>query len=130
MVRAIVDQMRVHNANPNRGICAKVIKDIVRKYPVCFRDVDDMELAGASLLQQVKNRIEHVNRNNTLARIRVEKQNRASNSQAGARVRGPEDTYGCVRWGPAELPSGETEDSLQQMKTDLQQVYAQVGIGV
>lgn len=62
MVRELVEQMRVHNAKPNRGICLKVANDIIQKYPICFGDVDDDgNTAGASLVQQLKTRIEHVN---------------------------------------------------------------------
>ncbi|XP_038568450.1 uncharacterized protein LOC119898317 [Micropterus salmoides] len=126
MVRELVDQMRVHNANPNRGICLKVVNDIIQKYPTCFGDVDDDEnTAGASLVQQVKTRIEHVNRNNTLARLR---KNKHSNRQARTNGRGPVDQYGCVRWAPQELPSGETDETLQEMKTQMQQLYAQEGM--
>lgn len=127
MVRELVDQMRVHNANPSRGICLKVVTDIIQKYPTCFGDVDDDEnTAGASLVQQVKTRIDHVNRNNTLARLR--KTVKHSNRQAITNGRGPVDQYGCVRWAPQELPSGETNETLQDMKTQMQQLYAQVGI--
>ncbi|XP_041822851.1 uncharacterized protein LOC121628024 [Melanotaenia boesemani] len=123
MVRELVDQMRVHNANPNRGICLKVVNDIIHQYPACFGDVnDDINTAGASLVQQVKTRIEHVNRNNTLARLR---KNMYSNQHAKTNGRGPVDQYGCVRWAPQELPSGETEETLQEMKTQMQQLYAQ-----
>ncbi|CAM4664421.1 unnamed protein product [Leuciscus chuanchicus] len=124
MVRELVDQIRVHNANPNRGICLKVVNDIIQKYPTCFGDVDDDEnTVGASLVQKVKTRIEHVNRNNTLARLR---KNKHSNRQARTNGRGPVDQYGCVRWAPQELPSGETDETLQEMKTQMQQLYAQV----
>ncbi|CAL8271743.1 unnamed protein product [Lota lota] len=122
MVRELVDQMRVHNSNPNRETCLKVVNDIIQKYPTCFGDVDDDEnTSGASLVQQVKTRIEHVNRNNTLARLR---KNKLSNCQARTNGRGPVDQYGCVQ----ELPSGETEETLQEMKTQMQQLYAQEGM--
>ncbi len=38
------------------------------------------------------------------------------------------DQYGCVRWQPEELPAGETEESLQEMKRQMLQLYAQVGM--
>ena len=104
----------------------KVINDIIQKYPICFGDVDDDgNTAGASLIQQLKTRIEHVNQNNTLARLRKSK---CSNPQAGTNGRGPVDQYGCVRWAPQKLPSGETQETLQEMRTRMQQLYAQVGI--
>ena len=86
MIRELVDQMRVHNANPNRGICLKVANDIIQKYPICFGDVDDDgNTGGASLVQQSKTRIEHVNQNNTLAWLR---KNKSSNPQADNEVSG------------------------------------------
>nr|XP_033491380.1 uncharacterized protein LOC117262495 [Epinephelus lanceolatus] len=45
-----------------------------------------------------------------------------------AHGRGPVEQYGCVRWSPEELPSGETEESLLEMKREMQQLYAQVGM--
>ncbi|XP_072572186.1 uncharacterized protein [Paramormyrops kingsleyae] len=126
MIRSVVDQMREHNANPKRGICAQVANDIVRKYPQCFGDVDgDNNVAAASLLQQLKTRIEHLNRNNTMARLR---QKRPSISGMRRQERGPMDQYGCVRWQPKELPAGETEESLQEMKRQMLQLYAQFGM--
>ncbi len=38
------------------------------------------------------------------------------------------DQYGCVRWQPEELPAGETEESLQEMKRQMLHLYAQVGM--
>lgn len=126
MIRCLADQMREHNPNPKRAICVKIVNDIVQKYPKYFGDVDDDDgVAGASLVQQVKTRIEHVNRNNTLARVR---KNRPSIPGVRAHGRGPMDQYGCVRWSPEELPSGETEESLLEMKKEMQQLYAQVGM--
>lgn len=126
MVRSLVDQMREHNSNPKRGICAQVTNDIVRKYPQCFGDVNgDDNVAAASLLQQLKTRIEHVNRNNTMARLR---QKRPSIPGVRSQERGPMDQYGCVRWQPEELPAGETEESLQEMKKQMLQLYAQIGM--
>lgn len=71
MVRSLVDQMREHNAKTKRGICVQVANDIVRNYPQCFGVVDgNNNVAAASLLQQLKTRIKHLNRNNTMARLR------------------------------------------------------------
>lgn len=33
---------------------------------------------------------------------------------------------GCVQWQPEELPAGETKESLQEMKREMLQLYAQV----
>lgn len=54
-----------------------------------------------SVLCQMKTRIEHLNRNNTLARRRTSKDANGAKSQ-----RGPADTYGYTLWQP-ELPPEE-----------------------
>lgn len=64
-----------------------------------------------SLLIQVKNRIENVNRDG----------NRSSTSK-----RGPTDIYGCTRFQP-ELPPEETNDTLEQHRQRLEEIYRQEG---
>ncbi|XP_026138999.1 uncharacterized protein LOC113115674 isoform X2 [Carassius auratus] len=39
-------------------------------------------------------------------------------------ARGPVDQYGCVRWGPVDLPEGETEATLENIKRDLLNIYS------
>ncbi|RXN14480.1 hypothetical protein ROHU_009102 [Labeo rohita] len=60
-----------------------------------------------------------------MARLR---QKRPSISGMRRQERGPMDQYGCVRWQPKELPAGETEESLQEMKRQMLQLYAQFGM--
>lgn len=42
--------------------------------------------------------------------------------------RGPVDHYGCVRWGPLEVPPGETEASLDGIKRHLLDIYSKEGM--
>ncbi|XP_041800685.1 uncharacterized protein LOC121612009 [Chelmon rostratus] len=81
-----------------------------------------------SLLQQVKTRVEYKNRNNTLARCRREGRPRREMAGEARLARGPVDQYGCVRWGPADLPVGETEATLENMKRDLLNIYSEEGM--
>lgn len=75
MVRLVVDQMSQQNLNLSRAICHNVVRSIIREYPRSFTDVYlDEEVFGhgfGSLLNQIKTRVEHVNRYSTLARRRV-----------------------------------------------------------
>ncbi|XP_040888781.1 uncharacterized protein LOC121178291 [Toxotes jaculatrix] len=134
MVRAVVDQMFEHDLNPTRAICHSIARSIVREYPKCFADVgkkgDIVGDGSYSLLQQIKARVEYKNRKNSLARRRREKRPRTAVVEGGRlTARGPVDQYGCVRWSPAELPSGETMESLNEIKKQLSNIYSEKGIG-
>ncbi|XP_039592264.1 uncharacterized protein LOC120515387 [Polypterus senegalus] len=129
MVKAVVDQMLEHDLNPTRAMCHSVVRGIVREHPKSFADVGkkgDMVGEGChSLLQQIKTRVEYKNRTNTLARRRRE---RRSHTNAAGEARGPVDQYGCVRWCPVELPAGETEASLDDMKMQLLKIFSELGM--
>lgn len=66
MVRILADEMRRYEANPTRSQCFTVVRNIIRQYPKSFADMtpDGSLLGGGytSLLIQVKNRIENLNR--------------------------------------------------------------------
>ncbi|KAK9539487.1 hypothetical protein VZT92_004591 [Zoarces viviparus] len=66
MIRVLVDEIRKHNANSSRSECRTVCQSIVRQYPQSFADMTrkGILIAGGfnSLLQQVKARIENINR--------------------------------------------------------------------
>ncbi|KAJ8333424.1 hypothetical protein SKAU_G00414320 [Synaphobranchus kaupii] len=78
---------------------------------------------------QIKTRVEHVNRNNTLARRRQERNSCSETAEGGRNMsRGPVDQYGCVRWQPEDLPSGETEETLEDLRRQMLQLYLQEGM--
>lgn len=134
IVRAVVDQMFEHDLNPTRAICHSIARSIVREYPKCFADVgkkgDIVGDGSHSLLQQIKARVEYKNRKNILARHRREKQPRTAVVEGGRLMaRGPVDQYRCVRWSPTELPSGETTESLNEIKNQLSNIYLEKGMG-
>lgn len=123
MVRIIVEEMRLNEPNPTKSQCQAIAKMIVKQHPQSFADVmRDGTVIGsgyASLLTQLKTRVEHVNRGNALSRRRKEK--RISNAPVEI-ARGPTDQYGCVRWQP-DCPPGETVESLKEKKTELRDLY-------
>lgn len=114
-VRVLVDDMRKYEPNPTRAQCLVITRNITRQYPQSFADTldDGKTMIGGgyeSLLGQVKVRVEHLNRNNTLARHRVSK-----GATGAMPAQGPADSYGCTRWQP-ELPPEETEESLEGLR--------------
>lgn len=121
MVRVIVDAIRERCPNPNRAECAQIAKDIVNQHPKTFVDAtEEGDLLGSgynSLLNQLKTRVEHVNRNNTVDRIRRTKRTReddpGDHDTQPKTTRSKLDSYGCVNWQPQDLPEGETTDSLE-----------------
>ncbi|KAK0143485.1 hypothetical protein N1851_018397 [Merluccius polli] len=127
-VVVLVEQMMQHDRNPSRAMCHSVVRSIVRSHPKSFGDVGKHgDTAGDgchSLLQQVKTRVEYKNRNNTLAQRRRERRPRTGMAGEARLARGPVDQYGCMRWGPADLPEGETEATLENMKMDLLNIYS------
>lgn len=131
LVRMVVDAIRRHEVNPSRAQCQIIAQSIVKKYPDSFADVlsDGMTIGSGygSLLVQLKTRVEHVNRNNTLARRRKERVRSAVGSMT-SNSRRPVDQYGCVRWQPEELPVGENENTLEEKRKELVQLYSTQGV--
>ncbi|KAJ8333916.1 hypothetical protein SKAU_G00412350 [Synaphobranchus kaupii] len=126
LVRVLADEVKKLETNPTRAQCLTVSHNIVRQYPKSFADADTQETGAAacsSLLSQLKNRIEHLNRNNYLAH------RRAQRAVAGAfrPMRGPTDTYGCTSWQP-ELATGETDDSLEEQRKRMEELFLQHGV--
>ncbi|CAL8354750.1 unnamed protein product [Arctogadus glacialis] len=93
MVRILVDQMRRKDLNPTRANCVAVAKKIVREHPNSFADAlrDGTRIGSgySSLVTQIKTRVEHVNRGNTLVRHRRPKRP-AQVPAADAAARAPE----------------------------------------
>ena len=74
MVRIVVDEMRLHELNPKRSDCLTIAKMIVKQYPKSFVDIlkDGTRIGSgyASLVNQRKTRVEHLNRDSMVARHR------------------------------------------------------------
>lgn len=74
-----------------------------------------------SLLQQVKTRIENINRGGLYRQ-------RSIGCREGTRPqRGPTDSYGCTRFQP-EPPSGETAETLEEKRYRMENIYKQEGL--
>ncbi|KAL2086420.1 hypothetical protein ACEWY4_017479 [Coilia grayii] len=74
MVRVIVEEIQHTCLNPSRSQCARIAKRIVEMSPKSFADVNAQgEVIGNgydSLLNQIKERVKHVNRYNAMAKVR------------------------------------------------------------
>jgi len=134
MVRVTVDAMREICLNPTLSQCAVVARSITEKYPDCFEDrTDEGDRMGSghfTLCSQFKTRIDNLNRNNTLARLRKSKRPAVTvdNSlQVPSRKCAKTDSYGCINWQPSELPEGETRISLSEKKEELKRIFTQEG---
>uniref|UniRef100_A0A3Q1ER93 Uncharacterized protein n=1 Tax=Acanthochromis polyacanthus TaxID=80966 RepID=A0A3Q1ER93_9TELE len=122
MIRIVADEMRKYEANPMRSQCITVCQKIICQYPLSFADLQNSgKLLGTgytSLLIQLKNRIENLNRNSSFRHHR--------SSQDGLK-RGPTDAYGCTRYQP-DLPPEETEQTLEQKRQQLEEIYLRDGV--
>uniref|UniRef100_A0A8C2CPU8 Uncharacterized protein n=1 Tax=Cyprinus carpio TaxID=7962 RepID=A0A8C2CPU8_CYPCA len=132
MVRVIVDSMRVHCLNPSRKDCSAVAKEITQKYSGSFLDkTEEGEIIGCgyfSLMNQLKTRIEYVNRGNTLSRLRRPRCSRTSgDDQPSAGKCAKIDSYGCITWQPQEYPEGESSASLEEKRKEMVDLFPQEG---
>nr|XP_046236004.1 uncharacterized protein LOC124054270 isoform X4 [Scatophagus argus] len=123
MVRVLVDEMRKFETNPSRSECLTVVRNIIRQYPKSFADITpNGSLLGRgymSLLIQVKNRVDNVNRGS---------RGRRAFRSGSTFKRGQSDTYGCTRLQP-ELPPEETDETMEQSRQTLEEIYKQEGAG-
>ncbi|KAK2915664.1 hypothetical protein Q8A67_000038 [Cirrhinus molitorella] len=128
MIRIIVDEMRKHEKNPSIAQCRVVAHKIVKEYPKSFSDFGDAEEKNEagyySLLKQIKTRVEHINRDNILARRR--RIRGAADTPSTTQCRGPAATYGCTQWQP-EPPQANSDDVLEEKRLTLENLYQQYG---
>lgn len=134
MVRVIAEAIRQVCLNPSFRQCAELAKSIVDKYPESFEDrTEEGERLGNgyyTLSKQLRTRIEFLNRDNTLTRLRKPKrvvpamdEGLPEPSKKCAKV----DSYDCVNWQPSKLPEGETLESLYEKQRELLNIYSQEG---
>ncbi|XP_062865601.1 uncharacterized protein LOC134328435 [Trichomycterus rosablanca] len=133
MVRTVVSAMQNHCPNPNRAACAEVAKEIVSKYPLTFADTteegEQLGIGYYSLVNQLKTRVEHVNRYNVSDRIRKPRtiSETGDGSASTKTVRCNVDSYGCINWQPKCLPEGETADSLENRRKTMVAIFQSAG---
>uniref|UniRef100_A0A8C2HRA9 Uncharacterized protein n=1 Tax=Cyprinus carpio TaxID=7962 RepID=A0A8C2HRA9_CYPCA len=130
MVRTVVAAMQKHCPNPNRAACVEIAKLIVSKYPLTFADTNEegeqLGIGYYSLVNQLKTRVEHVNRNNVSERIRRTRTT-TELSTTTKTVRCKVDSYGCTNWQPKCLPEGETVDSLEDRRKNMVTIFQSAG---
>lgn len=105
------------------------------KYPKTFADTkEDGEPLGIgyfSLTKQLKTRVEHVNRNNTIDEIRRPRKTTETTDYGGTTTTVTTcrkvDSYGCINWQPECLPEGETSNSLQDQRKDKYAIFQSFG---
>ncbi|KAI4796543.1 hypothetical protein KUCAC02_026908 [Chaenocephalus aceratus] len=132
LVQVVVNSIQENCTNPTHSQCAEVAKAIIRKYPKSFADRteegDYMGCGYFTLLTQIKTRVEHVNRNNTMARLRKTKRKAMDdqdNQESHSSVK--IDSYGCVNWQPQEFPEGETLQSLEEKRQLMVGIFNEEG---
>lgn len=105
-------------------------KLIVSKYPLTFADTNEegeqLGIGYYSLVNQLKTRVEHVNRNNVSERIRRTRTT-TELSTTTKTVRCKVDSYGCTNWQPKCLPEGETVDSLEDQRKNMVTIFQSAG---
>ncbi|KAI7802663.1 hypothetical protein IRJ41_016595 [Triplophysa rosa] len=125
MVRVVVDEMRRYDQNPTHLQCLTVVRNIIRQYPKSFADMapNGSLLGGgySSLLIQVKNRIENLNRPASCMHHR-------SSRSSSTNKRRPSDSYGCTRF-QTDLPTEETNETVEQKRLRLVDIYSQGAAG-
>ncbi|XP_042578958.1 uncharacterized protein LOC109106412 [Cyprinus carpio] len=130
IVRTVVAAMQKHCPNPNRSACVEIAKLIVSKYPLTFADTNEegeqLGIGYYSLVNQLKPRVEHVNRNNVSERIRRTRTT-TELSTTTKTVRCKVDSYGCTNWQPKCLPEGETVDSLEDRRKNMVTIFQSAG---
>lgn len=137
LMRVTIDAMREHSLNFSRRECMVVAKAITQKYPNSFLDkTEEGELIGCgyfSVLNQLKNRVEYLNRGNTLSRLRKPKRTQredenTDDDQPAETTCVRVDSYGCVRWQPEDYPDGETSASLEEKKLEMLEIFSREGL--
>ncbi|XP_073668305.1 uncharacterized protein [Paramisgurnus dabryanus] len=93
------------------------------------------ELIGCgygSLLNQIKTRVEHVNRDNTLVRVRKPKRHITDNESTSSSEITPSkcsktDSYGCINWHPFDLLQDETPESVELKRDTMVKLFSEEG---
>lgn len=131
-VRAVVDGMRVHCANPDLHACSTVAHRIYSQYPASFEDQLNGERLGsgyAFLTNQLKSRIEHVTRGDLDARLRCPRRLALGSSPDASFVtQSPKDSFGCISYAPP-LPVDQTEESQELKRVQLLELFTTHGPG-
>ncbi|XP_041824837.1 uncharacterized protein LOC121629269 [Melanotaenia boesemani] len=107
---------------------------MVEIYPESLGDrTEEGERMGSGyfcLGKQLRERMQFLNRDNTLARLRKPKRLAPpiEDDNPGPSMKcAKTDSYGCVNWQPLQLPEGENRESLLEKKRELMTIYSLEG---
>ncbi|CAM4293861.1 unnamed protein product [Leuciscus chuanchicus] len=113
-MRVTVDVMREHSLNPTRRECVVVAKAITQKYPNSFLDKNEEGgLIGCgyfSILNQLKTRVEYLNRDNPLSCLRKHKRTQRDDEDGD------------------DQPAPETSASLEEKKLEMLDIFSREGL--
>ena len=113
-VRIVVAQMRTKCLNPTLSQVMTISKKVISKYPLSFQDHVTDGSVSATLTRQLKNRIDHINRGLSYARLRKGRRNKTV---------APDDNA----WSNNSFiaASDRTDESINMDTSDLSNIFQQ-----
>lgn len=132
MVRTLVDDILKVCARPHKKHLEQIARTIVNTYPASFRDDIEGLTVGTgydSLQKQLTSRVENclrklpkpVSRRRLNTDCAMEPDAASKRKEAKKHQR---DSYGCINYSPEDYPDGETKESLEAMRTTMQETYS------
>ncbi|KAJ8013305.1 hypothetical protein DPEC_G00051890 [Dallia pectoralis] len=123
MVRILADEVRKYSTNPSLSECLTICQQITSQYPDSFADITSSGKVRAgrnsTLLTQLKNRIENMNRPRNINRKR---------SSGSCGVAGVEhEPNGCTEF-QEQLPPEESDVTVEEKRQRLESLYGEEGI--
>ncbi|CAL8351185.1 unnamed protein product [Merluccius merluccius] len=129
MVRIVVCDMMQKSSHISKRHTTVVAQKIVSKYPKSLQDVIEGDVIGPgyhSLVKQLQNRIENAKRSTTPKMRKRKIHTESDTDEMPAEKRAAiQDTYGCIKWDLQFIPLGETAESQQQSREELQSLSKQ-----
>lgn len=111
LIKRIVNQVRTKVPHAKRDIFRHIVLAMKKKYPLALHsELAQGKLNRKSLCTRMQNKFDNDRR--PARRTRMEHQAPAIKA-----------AYGCTRWRVANIPQGETEQTLQQAQEDLAQYF-------
>lgn len=133
-IRNLVDHMMRFSENPDKRSCGKIAKRLVAMHPNTFETrLDDGERLGTGyggLAGMIRRRVENATRNNKSARIRLPRttSNVANAANSNSKPRSSLSIrYGCVSWQPEAPPDNETEETQEEKRKELSEMFDREG---
>jgi hypothetical protein len=123
-----MDTVVVLHQRPRKKELEQIAITVVSKHPDAQTDVIDGIVVGSDtpfFLSQLVSRAENMNRSTSLSSVRRKRTSVGNEEETDKNSRPLRaiDAYGCVNWKP-ELPEGESEETQQQYKEALRQMFA------